>query len=100
MLAKQVTRPPHFCLNGRVVGGLGTYRIQNTFVIDDVATHPDFQGRGVARTAVYTACSESIKQPDVERLLLYAEHGSAAERIYEQIGFRTVEQFLGLIKTS
>ena len=35
-----------------------------------------------------------------ERLLLYAEHGSAAERMYEQIGFRTVEYLLELIKTS
>ena len=88
------------CLNGRAVGGLGTYLIQNTIVVDDVATHPDFQGRGVARTAVYTACRQSIEQPDLERLLLHAEHGSAAERMYEQIGFRTAEQLLELIKTT
>ena len=77
------------CLDGRVVGGLGTYLIQNTLVVDDVA-----------RTAVYTACHQSIEQPDVERLLLYAEHGSAAERMYQQIGFRTTEQLLELIKTT
>ncbi len=87
-------------LNGRVVGGVGTYQARDTFVVEEVATHPDFRRRGVARTAVYSACRQAIEHPNVEQLLLYADHGSAAERMYEQIGFRTLELQLGLLRTT
>ena len=87
-------------LDGRVVGGLGTFQVRDTFVVYEVATHPDFRRRGVARTAVYSACRQAIEHPNVEQLLLYADHGSAAERMYEQIGFRTLELQLGLLRTT
>ena len=85
-------------LDGRVAGGLGTFQVRDTFVVYEVATHPDFRRRGVARTAVYSTCRQAIENPSVGQLLLNADHGGSAERMYEQIGFRTLELELGLLR--
>lgn len=86
-------------LDGEFVGGLGVYKVDETGVIDEVATLPDFQGQGVGRSLVYQACVHSLQHLELKQLLLMADNGGAAMRMYEQLGFRTVEQQVGILKT-
>ncbi len=83
-------------LKGVLVGGLGIYTVDETGVIDNVVTHPDFREKGVGRSLVYLASLHAIETLGVKKLLLSTDNGSAAKRMYEQVGFRTVEQQLGI----
>jgi len=83
-------------LKGALVGGLGIYKVDDAGVIDNVVTHPDFRGRGVGRSLVYQASLHAKEVLGVETLLLSTDNGSAAKRMYELVGFRTVEQQVGI----
>ena len=83
-------------LRDTFVGGLGIYTADETGVIDEVVTHPDFRRQGVCRSLVYQASLHAFDHLGVRKLLLAADNGSAAKRIYEQLGFRTVEQQVGI----
>jgi ribosomal protein S18 acetylase RimI-like enzyme len=83
-------------LQDEFVGGLGIYKVGDTAVIDSVVTHPNFRKQGVGRSLVYQACLHALEYLSVEKLLLEADNGSAAKRMYEQLGFETVEQQIGM----
>ena len=80
-------------------GGLGIYTVGETGVIDEVATLPNFRRQGVCRSLVYQASLHAFEHFELKELLLVADSGSAAQRIYEQLGFRTVEQQVGIDRT-
>ena len=85
-------------LNGHLVGGLGIYRVGRTGVIDSVSTHPEFRRRGVARTEVYHAARHARNNLAIAGLLLGCDEDSAAQRLYEALGFRPVQKQVGLLK--
>ena len=86
-------------LDGRMVGGLGIYKVDGTGVIEAVSTHPDFRRRGIGRTAEYQASRHAFANLGVEELLLIADDEGAAIRMYEQLGFKTVEKQVGMVRT-
>ena len=85
-------------LEGRLAGGLGIYKVGRTGVIDSVSTRPELRGRGVARTAVYQAARHALAHLSIEGLLLGCDQDSAAQRLYGQLGFATVQNQVGLLK--
>lgn len=83
-------------LNGEFAGGLGIYKVENTGVVDEVVTHPNFRRQGVGRTLVYQAAQHAREHLNLQKLLLAADNNSDPKRMYEQIGFKTVEHQVGL----
>lgn len=68
-------------------GGIGRYQ--------SVGTHPDFRGRGVAGTLVHAAAEHALRTAGLDRLVIVADAGSQAERIYASVGFVPVEKTVG-----
>jgi GNAT superfamily N-acetyltransferase len=78
---------------GVFTDGTGLARYQN------VDTHPDFRNRGLAGTLVHYAAHYARARMGVERLVIVADPDYVAYRIYERVGFRTVESQFQLAKS-
>ena len=78
-----------------LVGGLGITVKGGIGRFMDVGTHPDFRRRGICRSLVYQASCYAFEHMGVESLVMVAVEDSEAARIYEQIGFRSVERQVG-----
>ena len=68
-------------------GGVGRYQA--------VGTHPDFRGRGVAGTLVHAAAEHALDNAGLDLLVIVADEGSQAQRIYGSVGFKPVEKTVG-----
>ena len=62
-----------------------------------IVTHPNWRGRGLCSQLIEHAIANCHGGRDVE-VVLVTEHGSAAERLYQQLGFTTVERSLHLVR--
>jgi putative acetyltransferase len=88
-------------IDGRLAGLIKAPRMPSTqfqHVLWDltIATHPDFQGRGVGR-GLFEALFAAARalDPPVERVELVVRHGLVhAIRLYEQMGFAQEGRFL------
>ena len=69
-------------------GGLGRFQ--------SVQTHPDFRRRGIAGTLVAEASRHSKTKYDIDTLVIVADEGSGAARLYETLGFQPAEKQVGL----
>jgi RimJ/RimL family protein N-acetyltransferase len=78
---------------GVFTDGTGLARYQN------VDTHPDYRNRGLAGTLVHYAADHARARIGVERLVIVADPDHVAYRIYERLGFRTVETQYQLAKS-
>ena len=83
-------------LQNEFAGGLGIYKVKKIGVIDSVVTHPNFRKQGVGRSLMYQACHHALTHLGVDKLLLATSKDSDAERMYQQLGFKTVEQQVGI----
>ena len=94
-------------LDGRLAGLIKAPRMpsaQFRHVLWDltIATHPDFQGRGVGR-GLFEALFAAARtlDPPVERVELVVRHGLIhAIRLYEQVGFVQEGRFLRRFRLS
>jgi GNAT superfamily N-acetyltransferase len=83
-----------------LVASLGIVSVIDVARYQDVQTLPAYRKRGLARallaTAARAAISASSRSVDpwsgIERVVIVAEPGSAAARLYARTGFRTVER--------
>jgi hypothetical protein len=71
-------------------GGLARYQ--------QVETHPAERGRGLAGTLVYHAGRYGLETLAASTLVIVADQGSAASRIYHSVGFADREFQIGLIR--
>jgi len=62
----------------------------------DVETHPVARRQGLAATLVWQAGLAGLARPGVTRLVIVADPGGGAERIYQRLGFTSTEEQLGL----
>lgn len=83
-------------LAGTMVGDLGVYHRGGVGRFQSVGTHPDYRGRGVASTLVHRAAEGTLREHGVRTLVIVADDGSQAERIYASLGFARVETTVGL----
>ena len=67
------------------------------FMIDDVATHPQYRGQGIARTLEEKAISLASKS-GIPLLSAYTEPGSTSEGIFKSLGFKVLSQPQILVK--
>jgi hypothetical protein len=49
------------------------------------------------RTMTWHACTRAMERPEVKRLIIQADIDGPAKRIYDQLGFTTIEQQVGLV---
>lgn len=77
--------------DGRLVGNasLIPYTIQGRrqFLIANVAVHPDYRRRGIARALTARAMEQAIKKGSPSAWLHVRENNDAAIRLYQSLGF-------------
>jgi ribosomal protein S18 acetylase RimI-like enzyme len=83
-------------LNGRIVGDLGIFRVENIGRYQNVGTHPEFRRRGVCQTLVYETARRSLDDGRIKTLVMEADAEYHAARIYESVGFRPTETHYAL----
>ena len=86
-------------VEGRLVASLGLIAGEGLGRYQAVQTHPDFRRRGLCARLVVEAARDAAERLGVEQLVLVADRGSAAERIYRSCGFEGTEQQLGLCRS-
>ncbi|MNS71765.1 Acetyltransferase (GNAT) family protein [compost metagenome] len=85
-------------LDGTLVGELGLFTIGGVARYQSVGTHPDYRRRGVCATLVHAAADHARAHWGVARLVIVAEPGEDAERVYRSVGFEPTERFAGLCR--
>lgn len=70
---------------GLVDAGGGLARFQS------VETHPDHRGRGIAGTLVYRVAAHGFDEVGARTLVMVADPGYVAVRVYRSVGFRDAE---------
>lgn len=83
----------------RLVADLGLFHTGELGRYQSVQTHPDFRRRGIAGAMVYKAGLHGLEHFNLETLVIVAEAGSPAERLYRSIGFKFAEYQLGISKS-
>jgi len=78
---------------GLVSDGRGLARYQ------DVGTHPDYRRRGLARTLVATAGRCGLDELAVGELVIVADPGYHAIKLYRSLGFADADQRVSLLKS-
>jgi GNAT superfamily N-acetyltransferase len=79
-------------LDGTMRAGLGLYTDGHGFArYQAVDTHPEFRERGLAGTLVHLAGAEGLTWPGVHTLVIGADPGYHAIRIYRSVGFDSTE---------
>jgi GNAT superfamily N-acetyltransferase len=79
--------------DGRVLGNASIQRNptrRDTWVVGNVATHPDFRNRGIGTSLMSTVIHYARMRGARHVALQVLEGNTAALRVYEKLGFRTV----------
>jgi len=90
-------RPYVAYLNGTPAGTVSVWT-RGTFAwIDDVATHPNFRMRGVARTMIFEACKRAI-EARCEWLVLSSDLFDTPQELYKSLGFEPIGEVRGFVR--
>lgn len=79
-----------------LIADLGIYRTGRLGRFQSVETHPAHRRRGAAGSLVYHSARHAIEHWGLATLVLVADAGSAAERLYRSLGFRPAERAAAL----
>jgi GNAT superfamily N-acetyltransferase len=86
-------------LDGRLCAGLGLFTDGNGSArFQAVDTHPEYRRRGLAGTLVHRAGTEGLTWPDVQRVVILADPGDEAIRVYRSVGFDGTETQVQLLR--
>ncbi len=83
-------------IEGRLVADLGIFHDRGLGRFQSVETHPSFRRWGIAGTLIAEASRLAKTQYDIDTLVIVADEGSGAARLYESLGFQPVEVQVGL----
>lgn len=75
---------------GELVGALGLVALGSRARYQDVQTRATHRKRGIAAALLAAAAREVL--PVIQELVIVAESGGAAMRVYERVGFRAIER--------
>jgi GNAT superfamily N-acetyltransferase len=79
-------------IDNQLVGNLGIYTDGELLRYQEVGTHPDFRRQGVCATLVHSAGKLALKSGPTRTLVMQAEPGESALRIYQSVGFEAREE--------
>jgi GNAT superfamily N-acetyltransferase len=85
-------------LAGRMVADLGLFADGEVARYQSVKTHPEVRRRGICGTAVAAVGRCGLEAMGARTLVMLADPGYHAARIYESVGFRPSEQVAGLVR--
>jgi len=75
---------------GAVVGMIVIWLIVDEAHIATIAVHPDYRGKGIARTLLATALRRALRQGYRKATLEVRANNLAAQRLYRRFGFEVV----------
>lgn len=85
-------------LGDRLVGELGIFVFDGLGRFQSVGTDPAHRGRGVCGTLVYRAACHAKEHLGAERLVIVADPGDQAVRVYQSVGFVAREPLFGVCR--
>jgi ribosomal protein S18 acetylase RimI-like enzyme len=83
-------------IDTRLVADLGIFHDGYLGRFQSVETHPGFRRRGIAGTLIAEASRLAKTRYGIDILVIVADEGSGAARLYESLGFQPVEVQVGL----
>ncbi|MDZ7801014.1 MAG: GNAT family N-acetyltransferase [Trueperaceae bacterium] len=83
-------------LDGQPAGTMGLYVREGLGRFQDVRVVPTLRRRGVASAMVHAVARDGFARLGAARLVIMADEGASADRIYGRLGFRQVERFVGV----
>ena len=83
-------------INDQPAADLGLFVKDGIGRFQEVETYPNFRRRGVCRSLVYRASRYAFDHVAAKKLVIVADEGSAAESVYQQVGFQAVERQVGI----
>lgn len=81
-----------------LVGSLGLVTLGNVARYQDVQTIAAYRKRGIA-TAMLVAAARDAFANGMQRVVIVAEAGSGADRVYANVGFRELEKWATAVKS-
>lgn len=85
--------------DGRMLAGLGVFRAGDGLGrFQEVETHPEARGHGLAGTLVHAAGTFALTELGVTTLVVVADPEAAAVRIYRSVGFTDTETQLQAVR--
>jgi GNAT superfamily N-acetyltransferase len=85
-------------IGSQLVADLGIFYTNQLGRYQSVQTHPQYRRKGIARQLVFESGVYALKHFGLEDLVIVADAGSVAERLYQSIGFEFVEHQIGIGK--
>ncbi len=83
-------------IGGELVGDLGIIHDGELGRFQSVETHPAYRRQGIASSLIQAAASHAFMQFNLQSLVMVADKGSPAERLYKSLGFEMSERQVGL----
>jgi len=83
-------------LEGRLAATLGLFVWEGLGRFQSVETHPAYRRRGLCGTLVYRTARIGLREMGAQTLVMVADPGYVAIRIYASVGFRVSEPMWGL----
>lgn len=79
-------------LGDRLVSSLGLFAVPGGLArFQDVETHPELRGRGLAGTLVHHASRHGLERMGARTLVMVADPDYLAVRVYRSVGFSGTE---------
>jgi GNAT superfamily N-acetyltransferase len=85
-------------LGGKLVGDLGIFFEGEVGRYQNVETHPDYRGQGICGHLVHQAGLAALARSGIRQLVIVADPGYHAARIYDSVGFRPRETIHALAR--
>jgi len=85
-------------IESRLVADLGIFHTSQLGRYQSVQTHPKYRRQGIARRLVSQSGLYALDHFGIKTLVIVAEAGSQAERLYQAAGFEIVEHQIGMGK--
>lgn len=82
---------------GELVAGMGIFHREGISRFQEVCTHPDHRRQGICAALVhYVSGKEQVARAG-NKMVILADQGEPAERIYKSLGYREVEQLQSVV---
>jgi ribosomal protein S18 acetylase RimI-like enzyme len=85
-------------LGNQLVADLGIFHTNQLGRYQSVQTHPNYRRQGIARYLVSESGRYAFHHFGIETLVIVAEAGSQAQRLYQAAGFEMAERQIGIGK--
>lgn len=80
-----------------LVADMGIFHRDEISRFQEVSTHPDHRRQGICAALVHhVSCAEQAARPD-NKMVILADRGEPAERIYKSLGYTEIEQMQSVV---